>query len=88
MIANKPSDILQFPQGHCFQFDVLAKSGVAVRTPEEMEEIVVEHAELMGRPQAKSITRAKPVSAALAAKQRLGRRAWEATGRRAVYADN
>ncbi len=82
-----PSEI-QVMQGHAFIMDVLTRNKTPVRSIAEMEEIVVEHAELMGRPPAKSITHAKPVSAALAAKRRLGRRTWEAIGQKAAFANN
>ena len=88
MIANKLPTNLQTAQGHAFPLEVLAKSGVSVRSVQELEEIVDEHAKLMGRPMAKGTTRAKPISAELAVRRRAGRRAWEATGRKAAFANN
>ena len=75
-------------QGHGFVMDVLARNKTPMRTLEEMEEIAAEHAEIMGRPMAKGATQTKPVSAALQAERRAGRKAWEATGRRAAFANN
>jgi len=75
-------------QGHAFFMDVLTRNKTPVRSIAECEAIANEHAELMGRPMAKSTTQTKPVSAALQAERRAGRRAWEATGRGAAFASN
>ena len=84
---NRLQNEIETPMGHAFFMDVLARNKTPVRTLDECEEIVDEHAELTGRPQAKS-ERTKPINPSLAAKRRSGRRAWEATGRGAVYANN
>ena len=88
MTTNTLPTNLQTAQGHAFPLDVLAKSGVSVRSVQELEEIIDEHAKLTGRPMAKSATQAKPISASLAAKRRAGRRAWEATAKQAAFASN
>ena len=87
-MLNRLQNEIETPMGHAFFMDVLARNQTPVRTLAECEEIVAEHAKLTGRPMAKSATRAKPISAALTAKRRAGRRAWEATGRGAAFANN
>ena len=76
-------------QGHGFIADVLARNKTPMRSIAECEAILDDHAELTtGRPMAKSTTRAKVISAALASKRRAGRRVMEEANRRHAYARN
>ena len=87
MIANQLPFSLQSAQGHAFQSDVLAKHGVSVRTPEEMQAITDEHARIM-RGRLAQHTVEPDGDKSLNASRRKGKRALNAANAMAAAENN